>query len=125
MQMLMRIVIIVLLSFLTIATYAQSSRKKKKKEQESAQPTTIDPSLPQQDYAPKKTRKSDSKKIEYENPHEEFAARMEELKKEKRRNERMMDDPQYSDPTYFGHKRPPKRHKPGKMKYCKVCGIRH
>jgi hypothetical protein len=59
------------------------------------------------------------------NPEQEFADRMAEVEKARRKNERMMDEPQYSDPMYFGHKKPPKKHKPGKMKYCKVCGIRH
>jgi hypothetical protein len=26
---------------------------------------------------------------------------------------------------YFGHKNPPKKHKAGKIRYCKECGIRH
>ena len=45
--------------------------------------------------------------------------------KERDKAEREMAKPQYSNPMYFGHKRPPKKHKPGKMKYCKECGIRH
>ena len=36
-----------------------------------------------------------------------------------------MEKPQYSDPSYFGHKNPPKKRKPGKKKFCKECRIRH
>jgi hypothetical protein len=36
-----------------------------------------------------------------------------------------MEKPQYSDPSYFGHKNPPKKRKPGKKKFCKECKIRH
>lgn len=42
-----------------------------------------------------------------------------------RREERMKKKPQYSDPMYFGHKKPPKKRPPGKQKFCKVCGMRH
>jgi hypothetical protein len=45
--------------------------------------------------------------------------------KEKRKAEKIMEKPQYSNPMYFGHKRPPKKRAPNKMKYCKECGIRH
>jgi hypothetical protein len=34
-------------------------------------------------------------------------------------------DVDYSKAPYFGHKRPPIRRPPGKMKLCKVCGIKH
>jgi hypothetical protein len=50
---------------------------------------------------------------------------MEEVARQRRKNEKLMAKPQYSDPMYFGHKRPPKKRPPEKMKYCKVCGIRH
>ncbi|MCS7005081.1 MAG: hypothetical protein NZM38_07120 [Cytophagales bacterium] len=36
-----------------------------------------------------------------------------------------MEKPQYKDPTYFGHKRKPKKRPPGKQKYCKECGMKH
>jgi hypothetical protein len=59
------------------------------------------------------------------NSQKEFDARMEARGKTNRKNERMMLKPQYSNPMYFGHKRPPKKHGAGKLKYCKECGIRH
>lgn len=33
--------------------------------------------------------------------------------------------PQYSDPSYFGHKKKPKKRPPGKRKFCQECGITH
>lgn len=33
--------------------------------------------------------------------------------------------PQYTNPLYFGHKRPPKKRKVGKKKFCKECGLVH
>ncbi len=38
---------------------------------------------------------------------------------------RKMRKPQYSDPSYFGHKRKPKKREVGKRKYCKECEIVH
>ena len=36
-----------------------------------------------------------------------------------------MKSPQYSDPTYFGHKRKPRIRKKGRRKWCEECGIKH
>lgn len=58
-------------------------------------------------------------------PEYEFYARVEAAAKEKQRMLKKMAAPQYSNPLYFGHKRPPKRHEAHKMRYCKECGIRH
>jgi hypothetical protein len=37
----------------------------------------------------------------------------------------METDPRYNDPGYFGHKKKPKKNRPGKKKFCKQCGIVH
>ncbi|MBX2843294.1 MAG: hypothetical protein KTR26_16100 [Flammeovirgaceae bacterium] len=42
-----------------------------------------------------------------------------------RKEEKMKQKPQYTDPMYFGHKKPPKKRPRGKQKYCKVCQMRH
>ncbi len=55
----------------------------------------------------------------------EFYARIEQVAKDKQRMLKKMAAPQYANPLYFGHKRPPKRNRVHKMKYCKECGIRH
>ncbi len=55
----------------------------------------------------------------------EYYARVEHIAKEKQKTLKKMAAPQYSNPLYFGHKRPPKRNPIHKMKYCKECGIRH
>lgn len=55
----------------------------------------------------------------------EYEERMEQNAKEKRKKAKEMEKPQYSDWTYFGHKRKPKKRSPEKMKYCDECGIRH
>jgi hypothetical protein len=72
----------------------------------------------------KKRLKVKTKKITY-NARDNFYDRMEQVAKENRKAEKELQKPQYSDPAYFGHKRPPKRRPNGKLKYCKECGIRH
>jgi len=55
----------------------------------------------------------------------EWEQRMEANAKKYEKMAKEMKKPQYSDPTYFGHKRKPKKRPPGKKKYCDVCGIVH
>lgn len=38
---------------------------------------------------------------------------------------RKMEKPQYSDFSYFGHKRKPKKRSAGKKKFCKECEMAH
>jgi len=77
-------------------------------------------------YKPTKERSVRLKKVNVKHtPRYEFYARVEKVAKEKQRLLRKMDEPQYTNPLYFGHKRPPKRHEVHKMRYCKECGIRH
>ena len=119
---------IVLLIFFLIASVAFGQSKKKKRKSNSPkppveQPSALNPGESQRVYAPKASKKP-SKGPTYESE-QVFYERMEELEKTKRKNEKLAAKPQYSDPRYFGHKKPPKKRKPGKMKYCKECGIRH
>jgi hypothetical protein len=55
----------------------------------------------------------------------EYQQRMEANVKELKKMEKEMKKPQYSDPSYFGHKKKPKKRPPAKRKYCKECGIWH
>ena len=55
----------------------------------------------------------------------EYYARVEEAAREKQRMLRKMDRPQFYDPTYFGHKKSPKKHPPHKKRFCRECGMRH
>ena len=54
-----------------------------------------------------------------------FRQRMKQVAKKKAKEEKLAKKPQYSDQSYFGHKRPPKKRPPGKQKFCKVCRIKH
>lgn len=56
---------------------------------------------------------------------DEFDQLMKSNVKKRAKISRKMEKPQYSDPTYFGHKKPPKKRPLGKRKMCKECGIVH
>jgi len=114
---------------MAVATsFAQSKKKKEAKEEEApsaGQPSSLAPSsYTEKKYVPSKSKKKPSKKTTYDAT-EKFYDRQEAIAKQERKNEKEMEKPQYSDPLYFGHKRPPKKRPPDKMKYCKTCGIRH
>ncbi|WP_197901699.1 hypothetical protein [Rhodocytophaga rosea] len=55
----------------------------------------------------------------------EYYARMEANAKKYEKMAKDMEKPQYSDPSYFGHKHKPKKNPVGKKKFCKECRIRH
>jgi hypothetical protein len=118
----LRIIPVLFLAFVTVSSFAQS-RKHKKRAQSAQEATSLEPSEQQAEYAPKVSRKS-SKGPTYE-LEEQYYQRMADLEKARKKNERLMAKPQYSDPLYFGHKHPPKKRKPSRMKFCKECGIRH
>lgn len=90
---------------------------------------SLAPYYPQEMQQKKSARNKSKKKRKPSGPsyqsEQEYYERMARLNKEKRKIEKEMEKPQYSDPMYFGHKRPPKKRKAGKLKYCKECGIRH
>lgn len=123
-----KIFLIILLACSTALSFGQSRKKNKKRSRrteqatQQQQPTALNP-LPQKEYAPRPSRKA-TKGPTFESE-QQYYERMEALAKTRRKNEVLQQKPQYSDPMYFGHKRPPKKRKPGKMKYCKECGIRH
>jgi hypothetical protein len=122
----MRIHLIILLSLFVISAQAQKRKKKSAPAptNQTSQATSLNPSTPEKKYGPKKSKKGKLAEPTY-GSEEAYFKRMEELQKTRRKNERMMDKPQYSDPSYFGHKRPPKKRPPHKMKFCKECGLRH
>lgn len=55
----------------------------------------------------------------------EFRERMQQTARRKSKEAKLAEKPQYSDPLYFGHKKPPKKRKNGKKKFCKECGLTH
>jgi len=116
---------------IALTSYGQLTRQEKKAARRGTavdQPTTLSPGSDDMGFVAPKVKEHKSKKkssgITY-NAQREYEDRMSARAKTNRYNERMLMKPQYANPTYFGHKRKPKRHAPGKIKYCKECGIRH
>ncbi len=73
------------------------------------------------DYTPdKKPRKKGSYSLQ-----DEYEQRVIDVAKAKAKKNKEMKKPQYSDKTYFGHKKPPVKNPPGEKKYCKECGMWH
>jgi hypothetical protein len=119
----MRILLSLFLILLVSASYAQKRKQRGSGEAEVG-PTSLDP-LPTERHPPKEARKRAETKGPTYNAEKAYYDRMEALVKVRRKNEKMLMTPQYSDPSYFGHKRPPKKRPAHKMKFCKECGIRH
>jgi hypothetical protein len=107
--------------------FAQVSPQPKTDNQSA--PTSLDPYYGKEKKEKKSSKQKKSAKSSRRSPtietEQEHYDRMARLVKEKRKIEKDMEKPQYSNPAYFGHKRMPKKHKRGKLKFCKECGIRH
>ncbi len=76
----------------------------------------------------KKSRKKSKAKynnLDFEKKIDEYHELMEANAKKYKKMHKQMEKPQYSDPAYFGHKKKPKKRKPGKRKLCKECNIVH
>jgi len=94
------------------------------KNQEKAQaPNSLEPLYPKKDYGPKKAKKKKAP-VTFD-ARNEFYDRMEKNWEAREKREKNLDATDKSQPPYFGHKRPPKKRPASKMKYCKICGIRH
>jgi hypothetical protein len=77
-------------------------------------------------FAPGRSRSATFKKGKVKHSARyEFYERIERAAKEKQRLMRKLAKSQYSDPSYFGHKKKPKRRPPHKMRFCNECHIRH
>ena len=130
-------------TFLTFSAQAQSKKKEKqsKKTEKAEQDNSYAPFSPAESAMDantssrksKKSRKgknkgesfSDAFNKRMDNKIVEFEKRMKQNAQDDRREARLMKKPQYSDPMYFGHKKPPKKRPLGKRKFCKECGIVH
>lgn len=115
-------------------TFSTSFAQTKKRDRQKTTPTSTDPGysrneswdtiFPEGKNTAKKSKTGGAmayqadKIREYEERREDNAKRYKKMAKQ-------MAKPQYSDPSYFGHKKPPKKRSPGKRKPCKRCGMVH
>ncbi len=86
------------------------------------------PKPPAPRYQGKKEKKLSVAKVFKKKPKsdiEEFRERMKEVSKQKAKEAKLAKKPQYSNPLYFGHKKPPKKRPLHKRKLCKTCNIVH
>jgi len=117
--------IIILLILSCSAVLAQSRNKsKKKKSVEYDRGATYEIETSNKNQKRKKKAEY-SLAGQYDKKVEEFYERMEANTKKHQKMAKEMEKPQYSDPSYFGHKRKPKKRPPGKKKFCKECGMYH
>ncbi len=115
------------LLFILIHLSASAQTNEPPKEENSFAPAQEEPSPAQRKTMKKKGKKSRralfnkrmDKKIK------EFDKRMAANARQDRKEARLALKPQYSDPSYFGHKRKPKKRPPGKRKFCKECSLTH
>jgi hypothetical protein len=118
----MRVIFLFIATCISLSVYAQEQYPQGA---DQSIPSSLNPAQPtQQFFAPKKVKRKDQSGPTVET-YEQYVARMKKTVKAIEKNERLMRKPQYSNPLYFGHKRLPKKHKAGKLKFCKECGIRH
>ncbi|MEO8470997.1 MAG: hypothetical protein ABI477_02350 [Chryseolinea sp.] len=128
----MKFLVAIILTFITLTSFAQELTRKEKKAarrgESISEPTSLDPgnSGDESTFSPKTSpRKVKKSNGPTHNAEKEFQGRMDAKAKTNRYNEKMLMKPQYSDPSYFGHKHKPRRHSAKNMKFCKECGIRH
>lgn len=120
------------LIFLCLSCLTGFAQKKKKTKSIEGKSNSFAPYAPSEEKTEKRTIKKAKKKSfnaaynkNLNQKVDDFEARMKANAKEDQRLARKMQNPQYSDPSYFGHKRKPKKRPVGKRKLCKECSIVH
>ena len=106
-------------------SFAQTAQEKSQKKKSAPE---IDRGATYQVETNKKTKKKETKNSiskQFDRKVEEYEKRMEANAKKNEKIAREMKKPQYSDPSYFGHKKKPKKRPPGKKKFCKECQMSH
>ena len=108
------------------ATKAQTTQGKTQVQNEITSPSSTDPGT-EKEYSERRVSKKKAGKsfVTYGEKIEEYERRLKANQKKYKKIAKGMKAPQYSDPTYFGHKKKPKKRPPGKKKYCEECGIIH
>lgn len=126
----------VLLAGLLIMSSCASTRKPALNNGRSAYSPSADPSSRSAGteaagsaaMAEKRSSKKSKKKSNYKTSADlvkEYEERMEANAKRYKKEAKLAEKPQYSDPSYFGHKKKPKKRPVGKRKFCKECQIVH
>ncbi len=125
----MRYALLALVLWLSVSlAHSQSKKKKNKKKQETQiqnqDPSSRDPGSSENLFRGERKFSKSSNSLEAKAV-QEYQQRMKQNARKYNKIERQKLKPQYSDPSYFGHKRKPKKRPVGKRKFCKECGIVH
>ncbi|MDN4165691.1 hypothetical protein QWY31_09265 [Cytophagales bacterium LB-30] len=108
------------------ATVKKLDKKQKENQVQELSSTPYSPSESQTAVQTKSKKRKGKKSVNaYDQLVVEYEQRMEDNVKKYNKAAKELRKPQYSDPSYFGHKRKPKKRPPGKKKFCKECQMRH
>ena len=121
----MRPLLMICFALIAMNALAQS-RKKKDDAMEMREPTSLEPDFTKIDFAPTVEMIKPIQQVEltYDKSQRAYKKQLKARNRTTRRNERRAEAT-IVDPSHFGHQHTPKKRKPGKMKYCKICGIKH
>ena len=125
----MRYTLLILLLIGSFSLVQGQSKKEKKQQKQEAKaqkqiPSSRDPGSSDNLFKGERKMPKSGNSLEA-NAIKEYQQRMKQNARKYNKIERIKDRPQYSDPTYFGHKKKPKKRPVGKRKFCKECGIVH
>jgi len=119
-------VFLIALPLLTVAIVANAQNSRDPSQNSGTSATTVEPKHQRDAFTHHKVKpfKWKRQKVTHTAQYE-YYRRVELAAKEHQRVLRKLHKPQYMDFLYYGHKRKPVKHPPGKLRYCKECGIRH
>ncbi|MFC2125807.1 hypothetical protein ACFLU5_13445, partial [Bacteroidota bacterium] len=103
--------------FIGLATSAEAQSRKEKYDDDYDRGATYEIKATNKEAKKNKSKNSIDKS--YDKKIEEYEERLEANSKKYKKISKEMNKPQFNDPTYFGHKRPPRKRPPGKKKFCK------
>ncbi|MGF1635618.1 MAG: hypothetical protein ACFCUU_00995 [Cyclobacteriaceae bacterium] len=126
--MMYKFVLCLFFVFISFTVFGQSKPDKNRRNNTSYEPGAYEGRGATYDAAAKQSAKT-SKGKKNASFRDKKVAEFEQLQKKNKKKyikmQREMEKPQYSDPSYFGHKKTPKKRPPGKKKLCKECGLWH
>jgi hypothetical protein len=100
--------------------------QKKKRDKQETSTSSVEPYYPEEgQYVPSSKNSKKRAGVLTRHAQKNFSEQREQVVKQKRKAERILELPDHASPRYFGHRRPPKKRPIHKMKLCKVCGIKH
>ena len=120
----MKIQLLFVLILLPIAMATAQTKSKKNKKKEKIEIDRGATYAVESEKAKKKKVKT-SISNDFDRKVEEYEKRMQVNAKKNAKIAKAMQKPQYSDPSYFGHKKKPKKRPAGKKKFCKECKMYH